>query len=305
VLVATQVIEQSLDLDFDLMVSDMAPVDLLLQRAGRLHRHSRPERPIAQATLYVLKPARASDGTPHYGRHERRTYDGRHVGIYERYVLLRTHLVLSRLEAMRVPDDLDRLIEAVYGEDAEGLAHPCDEVWRKALDFALEEMQAREAEDERRALGDAHEHRSVVIPSPRSEKAIVLVPRSVLEDDDDPRTHADLRAATRLAQPSVSVVFLYRNGEGLELEPGQPIDVSRPPAGASEIEALLGNSATLHATKCVRHFSGLEPYSKWSKCSPLRHLRLVELDSSGRYQDGDMVVSVDREVGVQVSGRGV
>jgi CRISPR-associated endonuclease/helicase Cas3 len=56
VLVATQVIEQSLDLDFDALITDVAPIELLIQRAGRLWRHQRTGRPIAEPILHVITP---------------------------------------------------------------------------------------------------------------------------------------------------------------------------------------------------------------------------------------------------------
>ena len=60
ILVATQVVEQSLDLDFDLVISDLAPVDLIIQRAGRMWRHldERPpeSRPVERPHILVVSP---------------------------------------------------------------------------------------------------------------------------------------------------------------------------------------------------------------------------------------------------------
>lgn len=119
VLVATQVIEQSLDLDFDLLVSDLAPVDLLIQRAGRLWRHpgrnaSRPPG-LVREIIVLAPPADPSPKSDWLGTLLRGTNS-----VYQNTgVLWRTARVLNRIGAIETPGGVRALIEAVYGSGAE------------------------------------------------------------------------------------------------------------------------------------------------------------------------------------------
>lgn len=100
VLVATQVVEQSLDVDFDHMISEVAPVDLLLQRSGRMHRHRVRN---SEPTLHVLLP---EDGSTNFGG----------TGyVYKRKPLLRTLAILDGVSELHLPRDFRTLIERCYG----------------------------------------------------------------------------------------------------------------------------------------------------------------------------------------------
>ena len=125
VVIATQVIEQSLDLDFDEMVSDLVPVDLLIQRAGRLKRHVRDRAgnrlqggesdQRGSSCLRVLAPNPDDDADE---RWIRRLLPGTGAVYPDHGRLWLTAKAISARGRIRIPEDLRGLIESVYGESA-------------------------------------------------------------------------------------------------------------------------------------------------------------------------------------------
>jgi len=115
VLVATQVVEQSLDLDFDLMITDLAPIDLLIQRAGRLWRHQRKERGWSRPEFVVVSPNPMEDASKDWFS----AVFPRAQWVYHNHALLwLSARELFCREKLSVPGDLRRLVESVYAEDA-------------------------------------------------------------------------------------------------------------------------------------------------------------------------------------------
>lgn len=104
ILVATQVVEQSLDLDFDTMITELAPIDLLLQRLGRLYRHKNTVRPEAlrKPSVTVLVPKGCDFGAS--------------GAIYYELFLKRTRDILARHPVISIPEDIPKLVNQVYSE---------------------------------------------------------------------------------------------------------------------------------------------------------------------------------------------
>jgi len=135
ILVSTQVVEQSVDLDADLLITELAPTDMLLQRIGRLWRHERGDRPTDSPRVCILEEDQPLDD---YLQMDAKTIVqalGGKANVYAPYVLLRSLKVWKDLSHIMLPLQIRSLIEATYKDSNDE-----PEAWRELFDkrFATE-----------------------------------------------------------------------------------------------------------------------------------------------------------------------
>lgn len=188
ILVSTQVVEQSLDVDFDAMLTAVAPIDLVLQRMGRIFRHEDTLRPehLQKPSQYILTP----EGDDY-------VVDGY---VYPEVLLRQTVQILKSRDAVKIPEDLAPLVADGYDERKVPLGD--FEKW-------MEHMIGEQVE--------AGQSRKYLIGTPDKTYSALVESDQLFDDDGENRY---LTVQTRLGEPSVRIALLeedlYRRVEALE-----------------------------------------------------------------------------------------
>lgn len=214
VVVGTQVLEQSLDIDFDLLVTDVAPVDLVLQRLGRLHRHNRGQGECERSQL-LQRPMCLVRGVEEFGTDGPRFSKGI-CSVYDHASLLESLAVLGLTDdgahtRVCLPGDISPLVQRAYrgGGDSVPLA------WQEAYEQA---RLAREGQLTRKARRAGTCLLASVVPLMENERTLVdMCERSI---EGGGRADADKgQRAVRDTQETVEVLLLQETEGGLCLLP--------------------------------------------------------------------------------------
>jgi CRISPR-associated endonuclease/helicase Cas3 len=122
ILVSTQVVEQSVDLDADLLITELAPTDMLLQRLGRLWRHSRENRPVESPRICIIEEDASLEELRGMEPSAIVKVLGKKAKVYAPFVLLRTlEIWKMQPDKISIPSQIRQLIEGTYCMDREEL----------------------------------------------------------------------------------------------------------------------------------------------------------------------------------------
>ncbi len=188
VIIGTQVLEQSLDIDFDFLISDLAPIDLLIQRAGRLHRHTRERNSHATPVMAILIPEEATF-----------RFRSGPSAVYLPAVLAKSLQALKTCgDSIELPGDDSSLLAMVYDEEERTISIPPDlkeqfELWEEEA-LGVKYAQRNQANHVSLSPVQAFEY----------DPGLTLLADRFFDLEDE-------RIATRLGGLSIDVVLLSEN----------------------------------------------------------------------------------------------
>ncbi|MHA6602990.1 CRISPR-associated helicase Cas3' [Aerococcus urinae] len=283
VIIGTQVIEQSLDIDFDVLISDLAPMDLLIQRVGRMHRHEidRPSKH-QEPVLYVLGTSESLD------------FEKGSEAVYGGYLLARTQYFLP--DELNIPSDISSLVQAVYSDQTMDLS---DDIRVK-----YEEMHKKYERYLKRKKAKAKGY-LLASPDHSGKKSLVGWLKSPSTEESEEKAYAQVRDS----QETIEVIALKKIGNGYgtfaeEVDLSEKID---DPLVAKEIAKetlrLPYQLSYLYNGIIDKNIDFLEKYnlkylSEWQEQSWLKGNLGIIFDENHEFVINDYKLMYDRKYGL-------
>lgn len=291
VVVATQLAEQSFDVDADLLVSDLAPIDLLLQRAGRLHRHDRATgaRPMA-----VREPRIVVTGL-RGGRSTAPVFPAGSQYVYGDHVLLRaTALVQEVIDGSgcwSIPADVPDLVRRGYAEQAE-LPPSWAEAAARARLKRLDDQALRAARAEQFLLSGPDQ---LGVPTLGGLHERGVADQGAADDEDA------VAAAVRDGDPSVEVILVRRDQRGYLTLDGHPLGPTGEAVSNQDVlEVVVGDCVRLPAqgSLTAAAIAELTSLPGWANDPWLARARALELDADLSAELGGWHLTYDHFLGL-------
>ncbi|WP_139738972.1 CRISPR-associated helicase Cas3' [Actinomyces wuliandei] len=311
VVVATQVAEQSLDIDVDLLITDIAPMDLILQRLGRLHRHARPEgdrpeglrRPRMILRGLVGAGPQTDAGTQLSSAND--LFDSSSTAVYDEALLLATYATLLKGplggDVLTRPDDVPHLVQTTYSPTPPVPA-AWEEVWQEAV---VAQRQARTCSESRAS--------TFVFPPAGDAKLLCnLFAAQDRDIADSARSEASGLAQVRDSDPTIEAVVIVDRPGGYTPLPWLVrggvlrtlVDDQDP--GWATAQVLARSTVRLPRSLCLRRtfdttIDALEQATPigWAANGLLRGLVALRLDSELTCEVSGRRLRYERELGLQ------
>lgn len=281
IIIGTQVIEQSLDIDFDVLFSEICPIDLLIQRIGRLHRHPINRTKINQEpVIYVI------------GTNDNFDFDEGSKQIYGSYFLIRTQSFLP--DKIMIPTDIPRLINEVYNEESIELS---DEL-KKIYDYSKEENEINKEKCKNKA-------KAYILDIPKlcvnSENNNLI---GWLEEPEYSISDEMAIAQVRDIKETIEIIAVKKIGDGYTTF-DRDYDIS---SKISEYE--IAKELTEHTIRLPHYLSSfdiikkLEEYnskflSEWKEQHWLNGCLGIIFDENGCFEFKDIYLIYDKKLGLQ------